>query len=112
MGIPNAGPPRGITDERSQSPDACERALNLRFPTQDGLGEALVTQSAEMLAILERARRVAASKASVLIEGESGTGKELMARLIHQTSPRASAPFIQVNCAALSEGLVESELFG
>jgi DNA-binding NtrC family response regulator len=72
----------------------------------------LITQSPAMLAVLKQARRVAATKASVLIEGESGTGKELIARLIHSASPRQGRPFIRVNCAALSESLVESELFG
>jgi transcriptional regulator with PAS, ATPase and Fis domain len=71
-----------------------------------------VARSQSMRDILAQARRVAASKASVLIEGESGTGKELVARLIHFASPRATKPFVRVNCAALSESLIESELFG
>ncbi len=62
--------------------------------------------------VLENARRVAASTATVLISGETGTGKELIARMIHQHSPRANEPFITVNCGALSESLLESELFG
>lgn len=83
------------------------------FPgSGEELGGALVVQSPSMRAVIEQARRVALSKAAVLVEGESGTGKELIALLIHQASPRAAAPFIRVNCAALAEGLVESELFG
>lgn len=62
--------------------------------------------------VLEAAHRVASSTATVLIHGETGTGKELIARIIHEHSPRANGPFITVNCGALSESLLESELFG
>jgi transcriptional regulator with PAS, ATPase and Fis domain len=65
-----------------------------------------------MVELINMASRVAASRASVLIQGESGTGKELLARLIHQLSPRADKPIIVVNCGALQENLLESELFG
>ncbi len=62
--------------------------------------------------VFELLREVAPTKATVLIEGETGTGKELIANAIHHNSPRSGASFIKVNCAALSEGLLESELFG
>ena len=72
----------------------------------------VVAQAKVTRQLLEQARQVAPSKAAVLIEGESGTGKELVARLIHGFSSRAHRPFVCVNCAALSETLVESEWFG
>ena len=73
---------------------------------------AMVGRSEPMLALLARLERVAGSDAPVLIRGESGTGKELVARWIHQRSPRGGAPFVAVNCAALPDSLVETELFG
>jgi len=72
----------------------------------------IVTAHPRMLALLEFVRQVAKSHASILIQGESGTGKELLARYIHARSRRSSGPFIAVNCAALPEGILESELFG
>jgi two-component system response regulator HydG len=72
----------------------------------------LLGKSEAMLEIYDLIERLAASEASVLITGESGTGKELVARELHRRSPRARGPFIAINCAALPEALLESELFG
>jgi DNA-binding NtrC family response regulator len=77
-----------------------------------GVSQELVGQSAGMRAVRERIARVAPTEATVLILGETGTGKELVARAIHNSSRRAGKPFVPVNCAALSETLLESELFG
>ncbi len=72
----------------------------------------LIGESAAMRRVLERVERLAPSDATVLLAGESGTGKELVARALHAGSARASGPFVAVNCAALQETLLESELFG
>src|SRR4030095_10935260 len=76
-----------------------------------GLGS-IIAKSQAMRDVVALVQRVASSTASVLITGESGTGKELIARAIHYNSPRAAAPFVGVNLAAVPEGLIESELFG
>jgi two-component system NtrC family response regulator len=74
--------------------------------------EGIVSASSAMKELLETASRAANSEATVLISGESGTGKEVLARLIHQNSPRSTGHMVAVNCAAIPAGLVESELFG
>jgi len=72
----------------------------------------IIGRSRKLQVVLETIARVSATDVTVLIEGESGTGKELVARAIHKNSPRSNQPFIVVNCAAISETLLESELFG
>ena len=72
----------------------------------------MIGQSGTMQRLFKEIDRVAPTKASVLITGESGTGKELISRAIHRLSPRANAPFVKVNCAAIPRELIESELFG
>jgi two-component system response regulator GlrR len=72
----------------------------------------IISRSARMAELLAEARMVARSDASVLLRGDSGSGKELLARAIHQASPRARKPFVAVNCGAIPEALLESELFG
>lgn len=74
--------------------------------------EGIFTRSPQMENMISQARLVAASDASVLIQGESGTGKELLAHAIHQVSPRRNGPFVAINCGAMPEALLESELFG
>ena len=74
--------------------------------------EGIVFRSRRMAELMEEARVVAATDASVLIRGESGTGKEVLARAIHRASPRSKAPFVAINCGAIPEQLLESELFG
>jgi DNA-binding NtrC family response regulator len=74
--------------------------------------EGIIGESGQMVEVISLVQRVAASEATVLIRGESGTGKELIAKAIHYTSPRAARPLVRVNCAALPENLLESELFG
>lgn len=74
--------------------------------------QGIIGHSPKLQAVIDQVKLVAPSKATILIEGESGTGKELIAQAIHQASPRAREPFIAVHCAALSESLLESEIFG
>jgi formate hydrogenlyase transcriptional activator len=87
------------------------RALREEVAERGMFGE-IVGRSQRLRAALEKVKRVAATETTVLIQGETGTGKELIARAIHRCSPRASGPLVCVNCAALSPGLIASELFG
>ncbi|MBS2028199.1 MAG: sigma-54-dependent Fis family transcriptional regulator [Deltaproteobacteria bacterium] len=97
-----------------------ERALEWRrlrggvlaTPQGGALPAGMVGESAELRQALEVVRQAAATRATVLILGESGTGKELLAYALHQLSPRSSRPFVKLNCAALPDSLLESELFG
>ena len=84
----------------------------LRGEVQSQTADTIIAQSPPMVQLLRTAARVARSRGTVLITGESGTGKERVAQYVHQASPRAEHPFVRVNCAALSESLLESELFG
>ncbi|MBK6766429.1 MAG: sigma-54-dependent Fis family transcriptional regulator [bacterium] len=72
----------------------------------------ILRQSPKMLEVLEQLEMVVPTRATVLIQGESGTGKELIARALHENSPRRNGPFVKINCAAMPETLMESELFG
>jgi len=85
--------------------------LNRRLDEKFGF-EGVIGSSGPMLALVERLKRIAPTDATVLIQGETGTGKELVAQAIHQNSPRKAKPFVALNCAALSENILESELFG
>src|SRR5207244_12975406 len=72
----------------------------------------IIGSSPAVRQLLQLVRKVAQSPSAVLLRGESGTGKELLAQALHDNSPRAGKPFVKVHCAALSAGLLESELFG
>jgi two-component system response regulator HydG len=85
--------------------------LNRRLDEKFGF-EGVIGDSRQMRDVLERLKRIAPTNATVLIQGETGTGKELVAQAIHQNSPRKNKPFVALNCAALSENILESELFG
>ncbi|WP_431102084.1 sigma 54-interacting transcriptional regulator [Roseateles noduli] len=97
--------------------DTIAQALTLTAVHQDdspdqAWRESIVSRSNVMAEVLAEARLVSASQAPILIRGESGSGKELLARAIHAASPRAKRPFVAVNCGAIPEPLLESELFG
>ena len=101
-------------DRRERLLDRRERELNLlrERVARHAASKNFIAESAAMQEVLEFAARVAPLDTTVLVYGESGTGKEFIVRMIHDQSPRAGAPFLSVNCAALTETLLESELFG
>jgi DNA-binding NtrC family response regulator len=101
-------------DRREQLLERRERELNLlrERVNRHAISKNFIAGSEAMKHVLELAARVAPLDTTVLVQGESGTGKEFIVRLIHEQSPRASAPFVSINCAALTETLLESELFG
>lgn len=92
-----------------------EPIVSKTFPRKKGGAKQtkpIIGQDEKLLQLMQRAKSVASSKATVLVLGESGTGKEVFARYIHNESDRCNGPFVALNCAALPEGLLESELFG
>ena len=96
---------------RQQNLEAENLSLHQRLDSRFGMGH-IIGESAAMKEVLEVVRQVAPTPATVLLQGESGTGKELIAKVIHQLSPRAQQPMVTVHCAALTPTLLESELFG
>jgi two-component system response regulator HydG len=96
---------------RSQYLRRANAELHRRLDERFGF-EGVIGNSPQMLDIVNRLQRIAPTDATVLIQGETGTGKELVAKAIHQNSPRKKRPFVPLNCAALSEHILESELFG
>jgi len=93
-------------------PDSDLERLTAGLPATSPAFDAIIHRSVAMKKVIAKAQKIAPRSVPVLIEGESGTGKELMARAIHNASPRRNAPFIAVNCGAIAKELVESEFFG
>jgi len=99
------GPPQVVEDEKVPVPS--RRAFNIAADFGPMVG-----RSSSMAAVFAMVEQVARRESTVLISGESGTGKELIARQLHERSPRRNGPFVAINCAAIPESLIESELFG
>ena len=95
-----------------QAEIATNRIDTPSIPVVEFRRESIIGRSPAISRVLDMVRKVAPSESSVLVRGESGTGKELLAKAIHENSPRRSGPLVSVHCAALSSGLLESELFG
>jgi two-component system response regulator HydG len=104
---------RTVADKVSQSQRLARSNIELQRQLNERFGfEGVIGNSPAMHAVVARLRQIAPTSATVLITGESGTGKELVAKAIHNNSPRRYKPFVPLNCAALSENILESELFG
>jgi two-component system, NtrC family, response regulator HydG len=104
---------RAVVDSasRAQHLRRANAELSRRLDEKFGF-EGVIGNSPQMHEVVDRLRRIAPTDATVLIQGDTGTGKELVAQAIHQNSPRKNRPFVALNCAALSENILESELFG
>jgi two-component system response regulator HydG len=104
---------RTVADKVSQSQRLVRSNIELQRQLNERFGfEGVIGNSPAMHTVVARLRQIAPTSATVLITGESGTGKELVAKAIHNNSPRRYKPFVPLNCAALSENILESELFG
>src|SRR4051812_23029109 len=104
---------RTVADKVSQTQRLARSNLELQRQLNERFGfEGVIGNSPAMHAVVARLRQIAPTSATVLITGESGTGKELVAKALHNNSPRRYKPFVPLNCAALSENILESELFG
>ena len=104
---------RTVADKVSQSQRLARSNLELQRQLNERFGfEGVIGNSPAMHAVVARLRQIAPTSATVLISGESGTGKELVAKALHNNSPRRYKPFVPLNCAELSENVLESELFG
>ena len=99
-----------VTKVREEMVDRNQHDQSLSEITDEPTG--FLTRNDRVLQTLKMLQAIAASQATILVQGESGTGKEVLARYVHRISPRAQQPFVAVNCAALPDGLLESELFG
>jgi len=104
---------RAVTARAAEGARLLKANVELQRRLDEKFGfEGVVGESPQMRDVIEKLKRIAPTNASVLIQGETGTGKELVAQAIHQNSPRKAKPFVALNCAALSENILESDLFG